>query len=248
MKRVLIYKDNEAIEQSKVALRALVTHFQSLYEAFKAINIELTVSEIAELISNKTNIHAKDIDVEREFVREKIVENISEKQWQGVTYLDKAKLKELVSVPDISSIKQILSSVSTNWHGKNIQLCKMSLLEIRDGKVAAVETATNIIEEAFTYYASTEKGDAIAACLHGLCEKLNEFEALALTLGIPGSDLSKGFPYIEVRKEYDYSGWLEKTKNKVMELFGIQKSSSVQDKKQGRCYPSLAFIRTWEKI
>lgn len=247
MKRVLIYKDNESIGQSKEFLARLVAYYQEIYDAFKEINIEVSILEIESLIANKENTLVKDLDISNDFVRSKIVENISEKQWQGITYLNKEKLKDLVDVPDTSSIRQLINSYQTIWSDKFRSIIRLALLEIKNGEVVKLTTADSQIEAFYTYYSNTEKGAAIAECLHCLCEKLNEWETLAATLNIPGHDLSKSIPCIETRHEADFKSWYDRMKGMIKDTFNIQKDNS-NNKKQGRCYPSLSFIRSYEKI
>lgn len=185
-KQVLIYKEDERIKEALTALQSGLDHLTELYNSFKAVNICPTVEE---MITFSTIIGAGvGVDQQKqlrtrliEFVKDKVLDGAGNISFGGLS-LDRAKIKEMLVLPDLDPIYELLYNYGqTTWQRIRIN---SDWYEVTNGDVVIADSAVKQIENRYTHYTTTAKGSEIAIILLSLAERLNEHDKYFRRLGV----------------------------------------------------------------
>lgn len=198
MANVLIWKDEENIKKAIEALDSLIPFMQKVHDEFRAINITLTEAEMILLFKEQRIYKAsgKEFIIE-DFVKDRLLESMSEVKMGGVIALNKQKIRELMELPDLSELKKVFNGKSVfdffMQHYEKVYINDVILGELilLDNNVFKKErTANKTIEDIFSYKTKTAKGDRIVYALEGVCEALNEWLPVVGLYGILGGHIN----------------------------------------------------------
>ena len=168
MNPVLIYTDSSQIEEAKAQLTQSIGHFQDLYDAFRAIGIDVTVLEMAD----ETTIMGRDQQSQHleNLVLDKLMAKAGTPDFGGVP-ISQEKLRTLLDKPDVTAIKTLIKNNYIRVRGGY----EPSLFEVIDGQVSLISTAFDTIESRFTYYTKNKNGEVAAKHLMALAEGVNKW-------------------------------------------------------------------------
>lgn len=174
MEPVLIYTDTNRINTEKNAFNKFPALFQSIYNAFKAINITVTIEEINNLIAWTVNHNGSPGYVEN-FAINKLLDAAAPYELNGVA-LSREKVRDMMVVPNTTAITQALAASYQNFMG-NIIGVRTALLSLANDTISKVADADTQITNEFTYYSKTDASAQLATDLLVVCAAMNAFDA-----------------------------------------------------------------------
>jgi len=174
MTPVLIFTDNQRIATEKNLLNKVVPFFQSVYDAFKAIGVTVTIDEISNL-SSWTISGRNTGDWVQDFTTNKMVDAAGPLVVAGIT-LNRTKFIELMdSKPDVTGVKNALRNANNVTNG-NIKGIRKNLLSLTDDVISKISDSDAQIEAEFTYYTKTDASAQLATDLQLVCDAMNTFD------------------------------------------------------------------------
>ncbi|WP_295714357.1 hypothetical protein [Mucilaginibacter sp.] len=194
MTPVLIFTDTQRITIEKNLLNKVVPLYQSIYDAFKAIGITVTLDEIFNLVS--WTISGRNTgEWIQDFAINKIVDAAGPLVVAGIT-LNRAKFIELMDTkPNVTGIKTALNQVDNVING-NIKGIRKNLLGLTADVISKVTDSDAQIEALFTYYTKTDLSAQLATDLQLVCNAMNTFDsAHSSVLNEPDSHAFKDVGY-----------------------------------------------------
>jgi hypothetical protein len=167
--KVLIHIHTEKIENAKDFLNLTVAYFQELYNSFKAIGIMLSLQDMHN-VSQIIKRGNTPIDYLKNFVADKLLIIAGTPDFGGVP-INQAKLRELLAMPNLSSIEEVLE----NQPHPPFESARFepALLEIIKDIVSKKASSDATLESRYTYYSENDKGAELATVLIGLSDNLN---------------------------------------------------------------------------
>lgn len=225
MEPLLIKIDHEQIEFHKKYLATGVKDFQGLYDRINALgfDVDLKLGVIKNTFEIAFQMHGLDEFVA--FIEDQIKFLIGIKIRTpeiGGIKLSKAKILDMVELPDVSEIAQYVKQTEIVLQ-RRLNLLNLDYLRLEDGKISVIEEkAYPDIERINTYYTKNERGIAVVTILHLLCDQLNTYNRFLN--GTKVTELEKG-----IAKQF-----------KELYMRGI-------DFKNGSYSIDLAFVREQEE-
>ncbi|MGV3588107.1 MAG: hypothetical protein ACO1OF_13965 [Adhaeribacter sp.] len=191
MPPVLIYKDEERIEEEKLNLNIAVDNLQSIYDGFKAIGLTVTIDDIILVLqqASKLSLPSNDsiitqrftsptirgIEHLEAFVKNKLLDLAGQPQFNGISF-SRSLLEQHVVVPDLAALANILIECRLNYSGNTS--IRTNLLALANDVISKVANSDTQIEQEYTYLTKTDKGATLATHLKTICDSLNNFAAV----------------------------------------------------------------------
>lgn len=176
MESVLIYKDNQRIAREKTFLNVTVEFFQIVYNEFKAIEIPMTISELANCI-NQTVVRrlAKDQQkaIVEGIVKSKLVAAAGEQSFGGIK-LNAQKVSDMIDIPNVDPIVVALDEF--HRYSDNTLNFRIDLLVMTADVISKKVDSDSVIDTLFTHMTRNDKGAEIAAQLFALSSQLNDWQ------------------------------------------------------------------------
>jgi len=178
MEPILIDKDERRIEEEKQHLIVVVGFLQQLHDAFKAVGIDVTLPEMANLLQY-VNMVSRPHALE-EFVADKMLDKAGEPNFNGVP-IRREKLRDMLDLPDFSAIAATIGEyqlISRDGFG-----IRLNLLTLAAGVVAKGAGADASLEQEFTYFTKNDRGAEVAGHLKAVCDSLNGWNVFSNSFG-----------------------------------------------------------------
>ncbi|MBS1526712.1 MAG: hypothetical protein JST19_13730 [Bacteroidetes bacterium] len=199
MNPVLLYTDTKRITDEQTTLANVVTLYQSVYNAIKAVGITPTITEIDGLVRSARAQTPQDFI--NPYVANKIADSATSFVVNGVT-LTRAAFQSMIALPNTSGILAALQPV---W-GANSQrvfigdakAARTDLLSLANEVIGAVAGANTTIANLFTYYTASDASAGMAAQLQAIADALNTFN------GANSSFMAKNIPTIAMNQQGSY--------------------------------------------
>ncbi|WP_316777774.1 hypothetical protein [Pedobacter antarcticus] len=196
MEPVLIYTDTEKIQFEKAYLTASVSHFQELYDAFKLIGITTNLNQLYTLASSSNKTSQEGIERKiKNFVIDELVKLAGNPSFGGVL-INKEKLVEMLSVPDLSNINSLVDDYES-WKQQGYGF-RIDLMEIVSDTILEKESAASALEALYTYYTVNDAGANVASVLFTLSNSLNQWAVMT----------HRAFPALH-KGMVDHTGFIE---------------------------------------
>lgn len=228
MPNTTIWTDTKRIAETKAAIESLVPYLQDLHQKLKSINISLTKDEMINLMNTKSNVSTFSLV---EYLKGKILENTNEVSLGGFIVLNKAKLKDLIELPDISEIEHVLSAINISKYWslpRNAGLITTDIVSntivISNDEYVKAANWQSFVDSKYTYKTTTSKGDAITNKLIAVCAALNTWLPYAEQNGL-SNKFSNGSIFGD---------------GKLIEGINILDNNT--------CVPSVQFVQAYERI
>lgn len=176
MEPVLIRTDTKTINEQKENLNRAVTYAQSIYNQFKAINVPLTLEQIADVVFWAKNGYKEEI---RKMVVDHIIDSKGIENFFGVP-VNRKKIEEIIDTPDLTDIIKWINNnpfAGVNNTDFGIFRGRINLLTIENDLVKKVAGADTTIEEQHTHYTKNNKGAELATKLLEIIETFNDYAA-----------------------------------------------------------------------
>jgi len=173
MSPVLIFTDTQKITEEKAFLNKAVPFFQSIYDAFAALNITVSIQEINSLVNWTVNGNGGQNFVQN-FAVNKLLDAAAPYVLNGVQ-LSRDKVKDMMILPDVSAINSALQS-SNSVFSYSYQGVRVDLLTLANSIISKVADSDAQIEALFTYYTKTDASAQLATDLLVVCAAMNTFE------------------------------------------------------------------------
>lgn len=217
MDKVLIYQDNSKIEECQRVAGQTVTHFQGIYDRFKALGLTVTVQQMENIrgrLRVKTDskylnrgdsrrravVYTTDIEA---IVIEMLMEGKELPTFAGFPMKPEV-LKNLVDLPDHDLSELEADYVSfEHFTGFNRQVYMPELCTIVGDTVQLVADAETRITERWSYYAVTPRQIEVAGHLIAARDSFNEFYGYMISANLVSLSGS-GLPAITGLKVINY--------------------------------------------
>lgn len=176
MEPVLIRTDTKTINEQKENLNRAVTYAQGIYNQFKAINVPLTLEQIANVVFWAEKGHKEEI---RKLVVDHIIDSKGIENFFGVP-VNRKKIEEIIDTPDLTDIiKGINNNPFVGVNNADFRLFggRINLLTIENDVIKKVAGADATIEEQHTHYTKNNKGAELATKLLEIIETFNDYAA-----------------------------------------------------------------------
>ena len=205
MNPVLIFTDNQKINTQKKALDNCVSLFQSIYDAFQAISITLSIQDINDLISWKKGGNGGPNFVQK-FAINKILDAAGSLViFPGITLRRDDVINMMETKPDVSAIDKILDNTPNLYSAWDINSSKINLLTLVNGVISKVADSDTQIESEFTYYTRTDASAQLATAMFTFCDAINTLEASIDQISRPsGFDINPDFVSGLVKRGDEY--------------------------------------------
>ncbi|MDP9076277.1 MAG: hypothetical protein M3O71_02540 [Bacteroidota bacterium] len=174
MDPVLIYTDTVRITKEKNTLNKVVNLFQSVFDAFAAINIPVTIQEISNLVH--WTLSDQRTDFVQIFATNKVVDAAGPLTIGGIL-LSREKFMSLMdSEPNVTGVKTALRAVGNTFGDSNeVRAARIDLLSLTGSTIAKVSDSDAQITALFTYYTASDAGAQLATDLLVICGALNDY-------------------------------------------------------------------------
>lgn len=185
MQPVLIYKDEKRISDEKAYLEKVIAYLQDLYNGFKNVSIEITLSELTSLgrKANNTSQQSKEKQIQN-FVSEYLINKAGEPNFNGVK-ISREKLKEMVEMPDLTNVNAIVDG-SWQWMLDGYAIVD-EWLKLENDIINKSDTAYNKIEALYTHYTKNDFGAVLTTKIITLCTALDTYYAFGNDSGFIGA-------------------------------------------------------------
>ncbi|HVS92459.1 MAG TPA: hypothetical protein VHE59_10520 [Mucilaginibacter sp.] len=177
MNPVLLYTDTQRINDEQATLANVITAYQAIYDAIKAVGVTPTIAEINSLVSSARR--QAPTDFVTPYIANKLADAATSFSVNGVTFT-RAAFMSMIAVPDISGIMTALQPVT----GNNAQRIfirdakgpRIDLLSLANDVISAVAGANDTITALFTYYTASDASATMATQLQAICDAINTFD------------------------------------------------------------------------
>jgi hypothetical protein len=228
MNPVLLYTDTQRIADEQTTLLNVVTLYQSVYNAIKAVGVTPSLTEINQLANAAKK--QDPYNIVKEYIIDKLVIQAGPQSLNGLQ-LNRAAIKSMIAVPDINGIIGALQPVTGGGHQSlfvgDAKGVRLDLLTLSDDVVNEVPDADDKINKLHTYYTETEASAKLATELQAICDALNVFNASNEQL------LTKRIPNAS-----SYDRRFEGNESSIPGLFVSR----------GKFVVSVTFIRKFEQV
>ena len=175
MESVLIFTDTHQIENEQDFLGDVIPVFQSVYDAFKVLNITTTVTEINNLINWSVNGNGAPNFIQ-EFAINKLLDAAAPYVLNGVP-LTRESVKSMIVIPDVTPVINAIKAGSSIFNNSIVKGVRVNLLTLVEDVIAKSAGADDAIVSEFTYYTKTDASAALATSLQSVCNALNTHDA-----------------------------------------------------------------------
>lgn len=182
----LIYSDTNQINNEKQKLTAAVPYAQSVYDAFSELGVILTIDQI-QVLSQSINVYDNDQTLTSRIntiITDYLINKAGSTTFNGVP-INTNKLRELIAVPDISGLVEIVKTFSPGGVGSG--RVEPAWLTLQNGVVSKVANSDDLINKAYSYYTKTTKGDNMLAKLSAIKTALQDWEDYGRQIGFLGA-------------------------------------------------------------
>ncbi len=194
MDKVLINQDKRQIANYKEFAAAGISHYQTVYDACKALDITVSIEQINEYVGQvrvdtKSTPHRDRYGMAdpyrppmmeytcnvSDIVRNLLLSAQTENPAIGNLQLDSNKLKELIRLPDTTALEKAFVGLSNFIARYRHMQLHPYLYKIESDKVQLVADADKQISEMWSYYANGSQEIELNAALSEVAEALNKY-------------------------------------------------------------------------
>lgn len=179
MEPVLIEKDQRRIDEEKTLLGDAVIFLQELYNAFKAIGVTATLSEL-NAVTQALSAANPQTNYLRTYVANKLADKAGEPNFNGVP-INRGMLLQMLEIPDLSFVEAVVKE--NNFYQSGGAGFRLNLFTLAADVVSKTPDADAKLEEEFTFYTINDRGVLMATNLKTLCDSLNAWNEFAGSYG-----------------------------------------------------------------
>ncbi|MET4080090.1 hypothetical protein ABIB40_000030 [Pedobacter sp. UYP30] len=205
MQPVLIYKDELRVTQEKEYLDTVIAYMQTLYNEFKTLSVDVTLTELVSLGRTQGNISQKSSEKRiDDFVMDYLIVKAGEPSFNGVR-ISREKLGEMIEKPDLTAVFGVLNS-SNNWRKYDFAIVE-AWLKLDNDIVSKSDNAYDLIDALYTYYSKNDFGAVLTTKLFDLCGIVNTYYAFCTENGFlaESTPSSAGVPILGIEfKNYSH--------------------------------------------
>jgi len=172
MNPILLYTDTDKIAGETNFYNEVVPYFQNMYNALQLLGITPTLQDLSSF-SQWIRQQNGTLYIEN-YVTDKLVAQAGGANFNGVP-INAAKLKELIVVPDLTSLISVTRAgqiFSQEFNGINI-----AYLQITNNVISLDAGTAAAITAKWSYYTTTDAGTTKATGLQAICDTLNAYDA-----------------------------------------------------------------------